>query len=619
MTWGKENRCQTITIDELYERIRPGDRIFISSGSATPIRTISSIMEADHANLFDLEIMQLAIPDADFPIGKTQSRRYTWKTFNVGESIAQGVSKENIDFIPSNLPEIPYLFYSDALEVNVAVIQTSFPDNKGFVNLGVAADVADLVIKNAPLTIAEMNPNVPTTHGETSVHIDKFAACIESDLPLIEKIAPPCDEITDRIGWHVANIIDDNSTVALHFGTVFHAIARHLTAKRDLRICTHTVSDWVMGLIDSGALAPDRGFNHQGIIMASYCLGSSALYEYVNQNPFFNIVPMLRPSYQTTLPKIPRLVSIIDAVRVDITGNAVVLEPDDYFLPGFEGKLAFSMASSLSRRGKSIVAVRSLDSHGNSNIVINHAARDQVRSTLGTTRYVVTEYGIANVAGKSIRERTLAIIDIAHPDHREVLIEQAKEAGYIYGDQIYVAKYTAHYPFSLETVKTFEKDVEVKFRPIRSSDEEMMRRLFYGSSDKSKMMRYFSPVRVMPRTMMQPYVNIDYEQTLSIVGTIQHRGREKIIAEARYSYDEEGDAYDMAFIVDEDYQGKGIATYLMNYLMDIARERGLTRMSAVTLTENMSMLKVLQSARVKPHIRRDAEQVLFRFDLVGTS
>ena len=618
MSWGKESRCPKITMDALYDRIRPGDRIFISSGSATPIRTISTIMEANHANLFDLEIMQLAIPDIGFPASKTQPSRYTWKTFNVGESIAQGISKDNIDFIPSNLAEIPYLFYSDALEVNAAIIQTSFPDNKGFVNLGVAADVADLVIKNAPLTIAEMNPHVPTTHGETSVHIDKFAACIESDLPLLEKITPAYDDITDRIGWHVANIIDDNSTVALHFGSVFRAVAQHLTSKRGLRICTHTVSDWVMDLIESGALAPDRGFNHQGIIMTSYCLGSSALYEYVHQNPFFNIVPMLRPSYQTTLPKIPRLVSIIDAIRVDITGNAVVLEPDDYFLPGFEGKLTFSMASALSRRGKSIVTVRSLDSNGNSNIVINHAGRDQVRSTLGTTRYVVTEYGIANVAGKSMRERTLAIIDIAHPDHRESLIEQAKEAGYIYGDQIYVAKYTTHYPFSLETVKTFGKDVEVKFRPIRSSDEEMMRRLFYGSSDKAKLMRYFTPVRVMPRTMMQPYVNIDYDETLSIVGTIQHRGREKIVAEARYSYDEEGDAYDMAFIVDEDYQGKGIAKYLMNYLIDIALERGITKMSAVTLTENVSMLKVLQSSNVKPQIRRDEEQVLFRFDLVKT-
>ena len=616
MTLRERNGCRKIECSEVCEMIRPGDRIFISSGSAMPMKTISMIIASNHGNLFDLEILQLAVPNAGLIMSEEVPNKIRWKTFNVGEAIGHGIHQGQVDFIPSNLAEIPYLFYSDALDVDAAIVQTSLPDSKGFVNLGVAADVADLVIKNAPITIAEMNPCVPISHGETSVHIDQFTACVESALPLLERGTAPFDDISNRIGWHVANLIEDGSTVALHCGTLFDAVAQHLHTKKNLRICSHTISDWAIDLIESGALAQDRGIDHQGIITTSYCLGSSRLYDYVDRNPFFSIVPLLRASYQAALPKIQRLVSIIDAVRVDFTGNAIVVQPEDSFLPGFAGKLSFSMASTLSRKGKSVVTVRALDDQGKSNIVIIHKEQERVRSMLGTTRYVVTEYGIANVAGKSIRERALAIIDIAHPDHRDALIEEAKAAGYLYGDQIYVTRYAANYPFSLETVKTFGGNLEVKFRPIKPSDENMMRRLFYGSSKESKFMRYFTPIRIMPHNMMQPYVNIDYENTLSLVGTIQDKGHERIIAEARYSGTANKDDHEMAFVVDDDYSGKGIAKFLLNYLISIARERKIKKLSASIMPQNLRMATVFDKAEVPPVVLEEKDQVVYVFELL---
>jgi acyl-CoA hydrolase/RimJ/RimL family protein N-acetyltransferase len=574
-------------------------------------------MEADHANLYDLEIIQLVLPEIRFLLTDGNPHKYRWKTFSVGEAIAHGMRAGKVDFIPSTFAEIPYLFHSDSLNVKVAIIQTSPPDSKGFLNLGIVADVVDLVIKNAPISIAEINPNVPITHGETSVHINQFDYFTESDQPLlgIDVLDHGNDDIADRIGWHVGNIIEDGSTIAIHFGSIYSAIANHLKSKKNIRICSHTVSDWAIGLIESGALALDRGIEHQGIIMTSSCFGSARLYDYVNNNPFFDFVPLFRASYQASLPNIPRLVSIINAHSVDITGNAVVLNPGDYFLPGFEGKLNFSMAATMSRNGKSIVTVRSLDKKGNSNIVISHEGRQQVRSTLGTTRYVVTEYGIASIAGKSIRERTLAIIDIAHPDHREALIRQAKETGLIYKDQIYVTKHASDYPFSLETVKTFANNQEIKFRPIKPSDEDMMRRLFYGFSDKSKYMRYFTPIRVMPHIKMQPYVNIDYNTILSIVGTIQHKGSEKIIAEARYALDEEQDQYEMAFVVVDEFQGMGIAKFMLNYLISIARDRGIKNLYAVMMPHNTRMAKVFESTQIKREVTETDEEVEYIFDL----
>jgi acyl-CoA hydrolase/GNAT superfamily N-acetyltransferase len=612
---GRQTDCKRISFPFFCDLIRPGDRIFISSGPATPSKTMAMIIEADHPNFFDLEIIQLGVAERGYFSSKGHPRELRWKTFSVGETVNRSHREGNMDFIPSSLAEIPYLFHINALEVNVAIIQTSVPDSKGFVSLGVVADVADLVIKNAAFSIAEINPNVPLTHGDTVIHINQFDYFIESDQPLLEMIVPPPDEIADRIGRHVANIIEDDSTVALHVGDIFSAIATHLRTKKNIRICSHAISDWAIDLIESGALAFDRGIDRQGIITAGSCFGSRKLYDYVNNNPFIEIVPLLRSSYQTALQKIPKLVSIVDADRVDLTGNSVIPNAGDDYLPGFEGKLNLSMASTLSWKGKSIVAMRSVDENGNSNIVIFHNGSGRVRSTLGTTRYVVTEYGIADIAGKSIRERALAIIDIAHPAHRDALIDQTKQAGHINKNHLYDTNYAANYPHALETVKIFADNLEVKFRPIKPSDVEMMRRLFYSFSNESRYMRYFSRIRVMPHIRLQLYTNIDYTTVLSIVGAIQHKGTERIIAEARYSHDPESNTYELSFAVDDEYQGKGIARFMFDYLIDIARERGITSLYAMTMIENLKMARLFQSNTIKPEIIQNRDVVQYIFNL----
>jgi RimJ/RimL family protein N-acetyltransferase len=262
------------------------------------------------------------------------------------------------------------------------------------------------------------------------------------------------------------------------------------------------------------------------------------------------------------------------------------------------------------------VALQSQDQDGNSNIVISHDQdADRVRSTLGLTRYVVTEYGVANLFGKSIRERVLSMIDIAHPKHREQLLKLAKVYGYAYSDQIYTCGDACRYPLEVETVKTFKGGLEVRFRPIRPSDEDMMRRLFYQFSDESKYLRYFARVLIMPHREMQKYVNVDFENILSVVGVIQRDRAERIIAEARYAHDPHGGAHEMAFIVDEEFQGLGISTFMLNYLIKIARERGIKKLSASVLPQNEKMLKVFSKADVKPHSRVADGVVELSFEL----
>jgi GNAT superfamily N-acetyltransferase len=273
------------------------------------------------------------------------------------------------------------------------------------------------------------------------------------------------------------------------------------------------------------------------------------------------------------------------------------------------------VGTAFSPTGKVIFALRSVDKQGESNIVFEHKKdRDRLRSTLGAARYIVTEFGVANLFGKSIRERAIAMIDIAHPDHRETLFKQAKEGGYLFHDQIYLSKNIVDYPEKLETIKTFKDGLELKIRPIRPSDEDGMRRLFYNFSDESKYLRYFTTVRTMPHQNMQKYIQVDYKKSLSIVAVLQIGHSERIIAEARYA-SQDGKRYEMAFLVDESFHGKGIGSFLVNYLIQIAKETGIKTLYADVLRQNEKMLTVFDKASVVPKKKASADVFTLEFRL----
>jgi len=462
-------------------------------------------------------------------------------------------------------------------------------------------DVANIVIKKAAIVVAEINPHVPLTYGETMVHLDQFDYLVASDRPLIERERKPFDATMGRIGWQISNLIEDGSTVVLHAGRMFDAIAQNLKSKRELGITTNVISDWVMDLIDAGAVSMERRRSQGGMVSTSYCYGTRRLYDYVDRNPIIEFHPLARMVNPFVIQRIPKLTSIMNVKKIDVSGESVIFHSGDNLLSGYEGKLNFSIAAAFSNQGKAIVALQSEDQEGQSNIVIHHEDETgRVRATLGTARYVVTEYGIANLFGKSIRERVLSMIDIAHPRHRERLLGQAKIYGYAYPDQIYISSHAANYPVGLETVKTLKNNLELMFRPIKPSDEDMMRRLFYDFPDESKYLRYFAKVSIMPHREMQKYVNIDYDSTLSIVGVLKRDRAETIVAEARYSYDAAEQTYEMAFIVDERYQNRGITTFMLAYLLKIAKERGIQTLSASILPQNEKMLKVFQKAAIPP-------------------
>ena len=612
----KKKRTRTITFDRLCDLIRPGHRIFISSGPATPVQTMECIQNTNHPNLVDLEIIQLAPPDPLTALTQPPSSKYRFKTFTVGEAIAKNIQNGLIDFIPTHIAEIRHLFVAGVIGVDIAVIQTSPPDRKGNLNLGTVIDVSDIVIEKADVVVAEINPHVPRTYGATTIHISEVNYILDSDRPLIELNRTPHDDTTDKIAWHIANLVENGSTLSLQIDKLFDAVASHLHTKRRLKIYTHIVSDWIIDLIESGAISEKRGARQRKPVVTSACFGSQKLYDYVDGNAKFEFVPLLNVTYQALIPRIRKFISILNVDKIDVSGDLVAIGAKDMSLTGFDSKLHFALGAAHSRGGKAIVALRSTDADGHSNIVIRHTDKtDMTRSTHGSTRYVVTEYGAANIFGKSIRERTLEMIDIAHPDHRERLVAEAKELGYLYPDQIYLTKRALNYPHELETIKNFGKGLEIKFRPIKPTDVDRMRRLFYKFSDESRYFRFFSPIHSMPHTKMQSYLNVDYDTSLAVVGIVQELNTERIVAEGRYVYNSSDEWYELAFLVDEEYQNRGIASFMIRYLFDIARSRGIRKLCANVLPNNEKMIYLMKSMDITPEIREDYSEIQFIFHL----
>jgi len=616
MNVNEEYRKRLKNVGEALDLIRPGNRIFLTSGPAVPPYMVTEMFGSKKGNLYDLELIQLVSIGEYIARDSSHKSKYRLKTFNIGQSISSEILQGRVDFIPTHINDIPAIFSSGVIGVDIAVIQVSPPDRQGYFSLGIASDVAKKVIRRAPVVIAEVNTRMPWTYGDTLVHMGQVHHIVESDMPLPVRKPRKFDSVQERIGWHVSNLIQDGSTVVLHVGSIFDAIAYHLRSKKDLGILTNVVSDWVMELIESGAISPDRSRVEGGKVTTSYCYGTEGLYEYIDHNLIFEFYPHTHLANPINTKRVSNLVSIMNVKRIDISGESVIFFSGDNFLSGYESKLNFAIEASYTKKGKSMAVLKSIDMDGRSNIVISHADEpEQARTTLGTTRYVVTEYGVADLFGRSIRERVLAMIDIAHPDHREKLLDQAKELGYVYPDQIYILDHAIHYPDELETVKSFRDGLEVRFRPIKPADEDMMRRLFYDFSDESKYFRYFNKVLFMPHRDMQKYVNIDYDKTVSIVGLVNDAGRERIIAEARYSLYEKEGSYEMAFIVDEQFHGSGIASFMLKYLFMIAGERGIRELNACVLAENRKMMDVFNRAEIKPETRVEEGSILLTFRL----
>jgi len=588
-------KYKVISPEEVLSKIEPGMAIFLGTGMAEPRTLVKHLMASEEPNLQDLELIQLVSIGDAIPIDERYSRKFRLKTFFSGWIASEAVSEGRVDLIPSRFSRIPGLFKSGAIHIDATFIQISPPDDNGYATL-LGVDVERQAMEAANLVVGEINAHAPRVMGDTLVHMDEFNFFVESTESPLYLPRWPVAEVFLKLAANIANVIEDGSCISFGIGPLYEALAVQLASKKHLGIHSPFFTDALMDLVKSGAVNNRLKGVFRGKCSASYLLGSEKLMQWLDHNPLVDF----QPEDVITDPKVigsnDKVIAIIPARKIDLTGNVALHTGKGNVTAGPGNVQELFMGAALSKKGRTIFGLPSRNIKGMPNIVLSVDNLPFQFTNRESMDLVVTEYGVAYLMGKTMRERAQALIDIAHPDDRAELVRQAKEEKLLYADQIYFPESGSLYPSKVCCSREFKDGLKVCFRPIKPSDEDMMRLLFYRFSDQAVYSRYFTSIKTMPHKKMQEYVNVNYNLVMSIVGIVEDSGTEKIIAEARYARTKQDSFADTAFIVDEKYHNKGIASYLFELLIRTAREEGVKGFTADVLATNKSMLKVYEKS-----------------------
>jgi GNAT superfamily N-acetyltransferase/acyl CoA:acetate/3-ketoacid CoA transferase beta subunit len=431
---------------------------------------------------------------------------------------------------------------------------------------------------------------MPRTYGDSFLPVSKIHRLVPVETPLLELEGEPPGEIEQAIGHHVASLVPNGATIQTGIGSIPDAVLQALAAHSDLGVHTEMLSDGVMKLAKAGVVTGARKSLMRGKLVTSFVMGSRALYEWVHENPALE----MRGSDFTNSPKViarnDQMVSVNSALAVDLTGQVAADTLMGKFFSGIGGQVDFVRGAAASRGGKSIIALRSTAKHGTVSRIRGALEEGAgVVTSRGDVRYVVTEYGVADLWGKSVRERALSLIEIAHPDFRGELLAQAKQRKYVFVDQ-HLPR--AIYPWKEERTERLFGGEPILVRPVRMSDEEAVQQLFYDLSDESTYKRFMAHRRVHAHEEMQELVDSDYELSMGLVACDSENGN--ILGMSRYDVDLATRLAEIAFVVRDDWQGRGLGTLLMKRMSEIARARGLAGFSADVLARNKAMLMVFQ-------------------------
>jgi len=601
---------------EVFEKIKPGMTIFLGTGPAEPRTLVKHLMTSEAKNLQDLELIQLLSFGDAVSLKGFSSDKYRLKTFFSGWAASEAITAGRVDLIPSRFAKIPKLIQSGQVPVDVAFVQVTPPNVAGYCSFGVAVDVARHAMDQASLVVGEINTEIPITFGDTFVPLSDFDLVVRSTEGPIYFPRWPVDDIFNQVAKNVASVIENGSCIAFSNGPLFEALSRHLVQKRHLGIHSPFFTDALMDLVKSGAVTNRHKVVFRGKSLASYAFGTPELMAWLDRNPLVEFQEIDKVFSPVQIGRNPGLVAVVAARKVDLSGRIAMHLEKGNVAGGLGEAMDFVNGAELSQGGLSVFALPSRNSKGEANIRISVEEFPNQFTLRESVDMVVTEYGVANLNGRTVRERAQALIDVAHPEDRSELVDLAKKENILYQDQVFLAECGYLYPAEIQAQQTFKGGVEVRFRAIKPSDEEEMRRLFYRFSDEAVYYRYFSRIKVMPHARMQEYVNVDPSQVVSIVGVVGEPGQGHVIAEARFVRNQRSPYADVAFVVDKRYQRLGIGTFLYKMLVRLAKERGLQGFTASVLASNKAMMKVFEKGGllVKAELEYGTYELAIPFD-----
>jgi acyl-CoA hydrolase/RimJ/RimL family protein N-acetyltransferase len=591
--------------DKIFKHIHRGDRIFISTACGEPQFLVNALVEyvKTYPKAFaDAEVFQIwtlgVAPYAD----ESFTYNFRHNSFFVGNNTRSSVNSGLADYTPIFLSQVPSLLNSKRIPIDVALIQTSLPDKNGHVSLGISVDITMTAIENASVIIAQTNSHMPRTHGNSFIDIKDIDFIIHHDEKLLEFSPTIPDEIARQIGKYVSQIIKDGDTIQLGYGSVPNAVLNCLKNKKHIGIHTELLTDSIVELIQDGIIDNSKKNMNKGKSVASFCMGTEKTYKYIDDNPQFEFRTIDYTNDPLVISRINNISAINSALQVDLTGQASAESIGSTFYSGIGGSADFMRGSVLAPGGKTILVLQTTAQGGQVSRIVPFLDQGAgVTLNRGDIHYIVTEYGIAYIHGKNIRERAMDIIAIAHPKFRSLLIEEAKKHNIIYKDQAYIPGKKGEYPEHLETFRTTRSGLSILLRPVRMNDEPMIKDLFYSLSDQSLKRRFMSMRKDVPHKMRQDFVVIDYSEEMIILATILQNRKEIAIGMGQFIKNENTHSAEVAFTVSEDFQHQGVGTELLTYLTQLAKNEGLLGFTAEVLIENEPMLRVFEKMGFDMH------------------
>lgn len=585
---------------DAFRSIHRGDRIFVGTGCGYPQYLVDQLVAFTQAHpkaFFDAEVLHVWTLGVNPYLQEDVRRNFRLNSFFVGGATRDAVNTGAADYTPIFLSQVPRLFSRGVIPIDVALIQVSPPDEHGYMSLGVSVDIVRTAVDVARTVICQINPQMPRTHGDGFLHMRSIDVAVLWDEPLLEYGDPAPDDIAARIGDYVSRLVEDGATIQVGYGRIPDAILSRLEGKQHLGVHTELLSDGVVRLMQSGAVDNTRKVIDRHKTVAAFCMGSRATYQFLHDNPAVALRGIDYTNDPTVISKIRKMTAINAALEIDLTGQSTAESLAGSLYSGVGGQADFMRGAVLAPEGKSILVLPSTAKDGEcSRIVPQLGEGAGITLTRSDLHYVVTEYGIAYLHGKNTRERAMELLRIAHPKFRPWLLREAKRRKLVYADQALVPGRSGEYPEKLETYRTTSDGLELLLRPVRISDEPMLKDFFYALSDQSIYQRFISARKDMPHERLQEFAVIDYSKEMAIVAVLEHNTREEILGLVQYGVAPDAHSAEVALVVRDDVQNRGVGTELLSYITQIAKRAGLMGFSAEVLTGNRAMMHLFEKA-----------------------
>ena len=524
-----------MTADQAVGLIHRGDRIFVGAACGMPQRLVAALNSAA-GSLQDTEVYLLTLGSTPANAPRLDPA-FRHNSFFIGQSAREDIAAGRADYTPVFLFEVPSLFRTGRLAIDVALVQVSPPDSHGNCSFGISVDITRPAALSARRVIAQVNSHMPRTLGDSFIHADRIHAIVEHDEPLLTSPACAPDAVEQEVGRNVAKLIEDDSCLQIGVGDAPAGTLPFLEQHHRLGIHTEVLSDALLRLIESGAVTNASKRVRPGVSLVSFCVGSESTYQYVHDNPLFHFSGSDEVNDPFVISQNDRMIAVNGALEVDLTGQVCADSLGYNFYSGIGGQVDFIRGSARSRGGKPIICLRSLTRSGHSRIVARLREGAGVVTTRGDVHYVVTEYGIAHLYGRSIRERALALVEIAHPDHRAELLAAAKKRHYVYLDQ--EIPRAAAYPDELERHVTLVDGSMALIRPLRLTDDTLIKDFLYHAGEHSIQQRFLGAKRSFPRWERTDIANVDYSGHMALAVTVQTAEAENLIALGQWHRDPE--------------------------------------------------------------------------------